>query len=60
MRSIWDVAASLKSGRLLRILPSYYQEADLCAVYPLQLKNSAKIRECVRFLQQHLDVHIER
>jgi LysR family transcriptional activator of dmlA len=45
---------------LLRILPSYYQEADLCAVYPLQLKNSAKIRECVRFLQQHLDVHIER
>jgi LysR family transcriptional activator of dmlA len=58
LRSIWDVAASLKSGALLRILPAYSQEADLCAVYPLQLKNSAKIRECVKFLQKHLDVHV--
>ena len=57
LRSIWDVAASLKDGSLVRVLPSYFQEADLCAVYPLQLKNSAKIRECVRFLQQNLDVH---
>lgn len=56
LRSIWDVAESLKSGRLVRVLPQYYQEADLCAVYPLQLKNSAKIRECVRYLQKHLDV----
>ncbi len=56
LRSIWDVADSLKRGRLVRVLPQYYQEADLCAVYPLQLKNSAKVRECVRFLQKHLDV----
>ncbi|MFJ3045537.1 LysR family transcriptional regulator [Herbaspirillum chlorophenolicum] len=57
LRSIWDVAESLKRGRLVRILPQYYQEADLCAVYPLQLKNSAKVRECVRFLQKKLDVN---
>jgi len=57
LRSIWDVAASLKDGSLVRVLPAYFQEADLCAVYPLQLKNSAKIRECVRFLQKNLDVH---
>jgi LysR family transcriptional activator of dmlA len=57
LRSIWDVAASLKEGSLVRVLPSYFQEADLCAVYPLQLKNSAKIRECVRFLQKNLNVH---
>jgi LysR family transcriptional activator of dmlA len=56
LRSIWDVADSLKRGRLVRVLPQYFQEADLCAVYPLQLKNSAKVRECVRFLQKHLDV----
>lgn len=56
LRSIWDVAASLRDGSLLRVLPGYAQEADLCAVYPLQLKNSAKIRECVRYLQKHLDV----
>lgn len=56
LRSIWDVADSLKRGRLVRVLPQYYQEADLCAVYPLQLKSSAKVRECVRFLQKHLDV----
>ncbi|MFL9880508.1 LysR substrate-binding domain-containing protein [Herbaspirillum rhizosphaerae] len=56
LRSIWDVAASLKDGTLVRVLPGYFQEADLCAVYPLQLKNSAKVRECVRFLQKHLNV----
>ncbi|WP_050475914.1 LysR substrate-binding domain-containing protein [Herbaspirillum rhizosphaerae] len=56
LRSIWDVAASLKDGSLVRVLPGYFQEADLCAVYPLQLKNSAKVRECVRFLQKHLNV----
>ncbi len=58
LRSVWDVADSLKRGRLVRVLPQYYQEADLCAVYPLQLKNSAKVRECVRFLQKHLDVAV--
>lgn len=58
LRSIWDVAASLKDGSLQRVLPDYSQEADLCAVYPLQLKNSAKIRECVRYLQKHL--HLNR
>lgn len=58
LRSIWDVAASLKTGRLLRVLPAWYQEADLCAVYPLQLKNSAKVRECVRFLQKRLNLLI--
>ncbi|WP_050465213.1 LysR family transcriptional regulator [Herbaspirillum autotrophicum] len=57
LRSIWDVAVSLKQGSLRRVLPDYYQEADLCAVYPLQLKNSAKVRECVRFLQEKLDLH---
>jgi len=57
LRSIWDVAASLKDGSLVRVLPGYFQEADLCAVYPLQLKNSAKVRECVRFLQKNLNVH---
>ncbi|WP_034299000.1 LysR substrate-binding domain-containing protein [Herbaspirillum sp. RV1423] len=57
LRSIWDVASSLEDGSLARVLPDYSQEADLCAVYPLQLKNSAKVRECVRFLQKHLDVY---
>jgi len=56
LRSIWDVAESLRNGSLVRVLPGYFQEADLCAVYPLQLKNSAKVRECVRFLQKHLQV----
>ncbi|MDY7579850.1 LysR substrate-binding domain-containing protein [Herbaspirillum sp. RTI4] len=54
LRSIWDVADSVTSGQLTRVLPAYFQEADLCAVYPLQLKNSAKIRECVQFLQREL------
>jgi len=57
LRSIWDVADHLASGQLIRILPAYVQEADVCVVYPLQLKNSAKIRECVSYLQRHLDIH---
>jgi len=46
-----------QAGQSAAVLPDYYQEADLCAVYPLQLKNSAKVRECVRFLQEKLDLH---
>jgi LysR family transcriptional activator of dmlA len=57
LRSIWDIATELKTGALVRALPAYFQEADVCAVYPLQLKTSAKVRECVRHLQKHLDVH---
>jgi LysR family transcriptional activator of dmlA len=55
LRSTWDVNASLKTGRLVRVLPEYYQDADLCAVYPIRLTESAKVRVCVEFLAKKLN-----
>ncbi|MDD5167931.1 MAG: LysR substrate-binding domain-containing protein [Syntrophales bacterium] len=54
LRSIWDVDSDLREGRLTRVLPEYHQEADICAIYPLRLAESAKVRVCVEFLQERL------
>ena len=54
LRSLWDVAADLQAGRLVRVLPGYHQQADICAVYPLRLTESAKVRVCVEFLKSRL------
>ena len=54
LRSMWDVGSDLKEGRLVRVLPGYQQPADICAVYPLKLTQSAKVRVCVEFLKATL------
>jgi LysR family transcriptional activator of dmlA len=54
LRSLWDVGSDLKGGRLVRVLSGYQQPADICAVYPLKLTESAKIRVCVEFLKMKL------
>lgn len=54
LRSLWDVEADLKKGLLVRVLPGYQQPADICAVYPLKLTESAKVRVCVEFLKMKL------
>jgi LysR family transcriptional activator of dmlA len=54
LRSTWDVDVDLKEGRMVRVLPDYQQEADISAVYPLRLTESAKVRVCVEFLQECL------
>ena len=51
LRSWWDVADDIASGRLVRILPDYAQEADVSAVYPSRLSTSARLRVCVEFLE---------
>jgi LysR family transcriptional activator of dmlA len=55
LRSIWDVAPYLRSGQLVRILIEYTQEANIWAVYPSRLHNSAKLRACVEFLQHYFE-----
>ncbi|PUA19321.1 LysR substrate-binding domain-containing protein [Glaciimonas sp. PCH181] len=52
LRSIWDIGQYLESGQLVRVLPTYQQEANIWAVYPSRLSNSAKVRVCVEFLQE--------
>lgn len=52
LRSIWQVGPLISEGRLVQVLPDYRQEANVWAVYPTRLSNSAKVRVCVEFLQQ--------
>jgi LysR family transcriptional regulator, transcriptional activator for dmlA len=54
LRSTWDVAEDLREGRLVRVLPDYLQEANISAVYPLRLTESANVRVCIEFLQRWL------
>jgi LysR family transcriptional activator of dmlA len=50
--SRWDVHADLLAGRLVSILPAYWLPADIWAATTVRL--SAKVRVCVRFLQEQL------
>lgn len=52
--SEWDVAAEIADGRLVRLLRSYHEPADLWAMTSTRAANSAKINACVAFLKQHL------
>ncbi|WP_028226308.1 LysR substrate-binding domain-containing protein [Paraburkholderia ferrariae] len=52
LRSVWDVQPLLDSGRLVRVLPGVTQPANVWAVYPARLAQSAKVRVCVDFLAQ--------
>jgi LysR family transcriptional activator of dmlA len=58
LRSLWDVAPLLESGRLVQILPDHMQEANVWAVYPSKLGNSAKLRVCVDWLEESLQALI--
>lgn len=52
LRSIWDVQSHLQSGQLVSVLPEYTQEANVWAVYPERLGSSARIKLCVRHMQE--------
>lgn len=54
MASYWDVAGSLQDGSLVRVLPAYYQPADVWAVTAARSSSSAKVRSCVAFLREQL------
>lgn len=51
LRSTWDVSREIASGLLVPVLPAYYQQADVWAVYPSRLSVSAKVKVCVEFLE---------
>ncbi len=58
LRSLWRVREALENGTLVRVLPSYEQEANVLAVYPARLSTSAKLRVCVEFLADYLSTRI--
>ncbi|MCV2223817.1 LysR substrate-binding domain-containing protein [Pseudomonas mercuritolerans] len=53
LRSMWDVKPMLEQGRLVQVLPEYTQSANVWAVYPTRLSESAKLRVCVEFLEEY-------
>ncbi|WP_322010754.1 LysR substrate-binding domain-containing protein [Paraburkholderia sp. J12] len=52
LRSLWDAGPLLESGRLQRVLPDVTQSANIWAVYPARLAQSAKVRVCVNHLEE--------
>lgn len=52
LRSTWDISREIEAGLLLPVLPQYFQQADVWAVYPSRLSVSAKVKVCVEFLEQ--------
>jgi LysR family transcriptional regulator, transcriptional activator for dmlA len=51
LRSAWDAAPYLRSGRLRPVLPEWrLPEANVSAVYPTKQNLSARTRACVDFL----------
>ncbi|MHA6196157.1 LysR family transcriptional regulator [Pseudomonas wadenswilerensis] len=54
MASAWDIAGSLASGALVRVLPGWHQPADIWAVTAVRSSSSAKVRACVAFLREQL------
>lgn len=59
LRSYWDVKPLLNAGKLVRVLHDYTQSANIWAVYPTRLADSAKLRVCVEFLQDHFQALAE-
>lgn len=53
LRSLWDVQPLLDRGALRTVLPAFRQEANVWAVHPSRLANSAKVRVAVEFLERH-------
>ena len=51
LRSTWDVSREIETGALVPVLPAYFQQADVWAVYPSRLSVSAKLKVCVEFLE---------
>ncbi|MDE2199102.1 MAG: LysR family transcriptional regulator [Rhodospirillales bacterium] len=55
LTAAWNIARSLAEGSLVRVLPAWYQPADIWAVSSMTGRQSAKIEAAVRVLKEHLN-----
>ncbi|KAB7897451.1 LysR family transcriptional regulator [Rouxiella sp. S1S-2] len=53
LRSLWDVQKHLESGELIHVLPQWYQNANISAVYSTRPSGSARLKVCIDFLVQY-------
>ena len=54
LRYLWSVNKHLMNQSLIHILPMYKQEADIYAVYPTRLDQSANLRVFVEAIRREL------
>ena len=55
LRSLWDVAAQLQSGQLVRVLPQYaMHDADITWLAPYRVQTPNRIRLLMDFLVERL------
>ncbi len=54
LRSEWDTARHVRSGRLEIVLPRFFTQADVVAVYPDRHNLSAKVRLFVDSLREEV------
>ncbi|AOR62026.1 LysR family transcriptional regulator [Pectobacterium wasabiae] len=52
-RSQWDARKYIENKQLIHILPDYYEQASVWAVYPTKLDDSLKTKRCVEFLEEY-------
>ncbi|ORM65396.1 LysR family transcriptional regulator [Pantoea rodasii] len=53
LRSAWDVAPHLAKGELVHVLPQWYQEANIWAVYTQRTSESPRIKVFIDFLVEY-------
>jgi LysR family transcriptional activator of dmlA len=56
-RSLWNVQSYLETGALVRILPEWYQRANVWAVYPSRPSGFARLKVCIDFLEKYFAEH---
>ncbi|WP_371319894.1 LysR family transcriptional regulator [Variovorax sp. dw_308] len=55
LQAQWDLHDDISAGRLVPVLPQWWQPADIWAASSVRLSHSAKVRVCVQFLQEQLN-----
>ena len=50
----WDIHTQVTSGDLVRVLPDYYEPADMYATTAARIHQSPKLQLCLKFLINHL------
>lgn len=53
LRSAWDVAPYLETGELVHVLPQWYQQANIWAVYTQRTSESPRMKVFIDFLAEY-------
>lgn len=57
LRSFWSLQDELAQGQLIHLLPTWYQCADVYAIYPQRLNTNANLSLFLKLLKSYLATH---